>query len=221
MNIKTTNSPQRHGFGLISLLITLAIIALASGAIYSSLFKKNSQGETPVSEGISAINEAKKAKQLLEQGNIVTESNMHESSTPSGVSSNLPSVHTVKVGDRVGNFIIKSINIFPFVYPDDKSQDFTVELSGEETVGGVVFWNDMFQQPCFMVNKEDTHKIPQFKEWNNPQAHFCFKNSVLAQSQLKIVPGSTSSATVLIQDYKFISSRKEGDNETTFVRAVR
>ena len=87
---------------------------------------------------------------------------------------NLSSVHTVNVGDKIGNFTIKSINIFPFVYPDDKSQDFTVELNGEETVKGTVFWNDMFQQPCFIVDKKDTHKIPQFKEWNNPQAHFCF-----------------------------------------------
>lgn len=69
---KTFHPQKERGFGLVSLIITLAIIALASGAIYSSFFRKNSQGEIPATEGISAINEAKKAKQLLEQGNTVT-----------------------------------------------------------------------------------------------------------------------------------------------------
>src|SRR3989344_1676790 len=201
----------RTGFGLIGLLITLAIIAFASWTTYSLFLKQKNGGETPMEQGLSAINEAEKAKQLLEQRNIVTEPD-----TPN----NLSSVHVVKVGDTIGNFTIKSINIFPFIYPDDKSQDFTVELGGEETVGGTVFWNDMFKQPCFMVSKGETHKIPQFKEWNNPQAHFCFKNAMFAQEELKAVPGATSSATILIRDYKFIFSHKEGDNETTFVRFV-
>ena len=212
---------NKNGFGLIGLLITLAIIALASGILYSSFLKQNDKGETGVEQGISAINEAEKAKQLLEQRNTITEQDMPNNNIPVVPQNNLSSVHTVNVGDKIGNFTIKSINIFPFVYPDDKSQDFTVELNGEETVKGTVFWNDMFQQPCFIVDKKDTHKIPQFKEWNNPQAHFCFKNAVFAQGELKAIPRATSSATILIRDYKFIFSHKEGDNETTFVRVVR
>jgi|SRR3989344_369540 len=212
----------KKAFGLIGLLITLAIIALASGVMYSSFVKPNNGSENPLEQGFSAINEAEKAKQILEQRNIIIiEPNTSQDNAFFTTPNNLLSVHVVRVGDKIGNFTIKAIDIFPFIYPDDKSQDFTVELSGEETVGGVVFWNDMFRQPCFIVNKEDTHKIPQFKEWNNPQAHFCFKNNTLAQDQLRTTPGATSSATILIRDYKFIFSHKEGDNETTFVRIVR
>lgn len=65
----------RTGFGLIGLLITLAIIALASGAMYSSFVKPKDGSKTPMEQGISAINEAEKAKQLLEQKNMVTELN--------------------------------------------------------------------------------------------------------------------------------------------------
>ena len=212
---------RKKAFGLIGLLITLAIIMLASWTTYSSFLKPKNGGEAPVEQGLSAINEAKKAKQLLEQRNTITEQDMPNNNIPVVPQNNLSSVHTVNVGDKIGNFTITSINIFPFVYPDDKSQDFTVGLSGEETVGGVVFWDDMFRQPCFTVSKKDTHKIPQFKEWNNPQAHFCFKNAMSAQEELKAVPGATSSATILIRDYKFIFSHKEGDNETMFVRILR
>jgi prepilin-type N-terminal cleavage/methylation domain-containing protein len=62
----------RTGFGLIELLITLAIIALAGWTTYSSFLKPNNGSETPLEQGISAINEAEKAKQLLEQRNIAT-----------------------------------------------------------------------------------------------------------------------------------------------------
>lgn len=217
----TSNGMNKRGFGLIGLLITLAIIALASGAMYSSFVKPNYGSGTPIEQGISAINEAEKAKQLLEQRNIDTGLDTSSDSIIIVPLGNLPSVHAVKIGDRIGNFTLEAIKIFPFVYPDDNSRDFTVELSGEETVSGEVFWNDMFRQPCFIVSKEDTHKIPQFKEWNAPRAHFCFKNNTLAQDQLKAVSGATSSATILIRDYKFIFSHKEGDNETTLIRTVR
>ena len=211
---------RKKAFGLIGLLITLAIISLASWTTYSSFVKPKNGSETPLEQGVSAISEAEKVKQLLEQRNTITEQDTPNNNIPVVPQNNLLSVHNIRVGDKVGNFTIKSITIFPFIYPDDGSQDFTVELGGEETVGGTVFWNDMFKQPCFMVSKEETHKIPQFKEWNNPQAHFCFKNAMFAQEELKAVPGATSSATILIRDYKFIFSHKEGDNETTFVRFV-
>lgn len=64
---------NKHGFGLIGLLITLAIIAFAGWSMYSSFLKPNNGDETPIEQGLSAINEAKKAKQLLEQGNVVNQ----------------------------------------------------------------------------------------------------------------------------------------------------
>lgn len=64
-------STKTNGFGLIGLLITLAIIALASSATYSSFLKPKGGGTTPVEEGLSAINEAEKAKQLLEQKSLL------------------------------------------------------------------------------------------------------------------------------------------------------
>lgn len=66
---------HKKAFGLIGLLITLAIIAFASWTTYSSFLKPKNGNGTPIEQGISAINEAEKAKQLLEQKNIVTESN--------------------------------------------------------------------------------------------------------------------------------------------------
>lgn len=62
---------NKHGFGLIGLLITLAIIAFASRTTYSSFLKPKNGSETPIEQGLSAINEAEKAKQLLEQRNMV------------------------------------------------------------------------------------------------------------------------------------------------------
>ena len=73
---------NKHGFGLIGLLITIAIIALASGTMYSSFLKPKDGKPTELEQGISAINEAKKAKQLLEQGNIVN-SDSFEKNKPS------------------------------------------------------------------------------------------------------------------------------------------
>lgn len=66
---------HKKAFGLIGLLITLAIIALASRTTYSLFLKPKSGDKTPIEQGISAINEAEKAKQLLEQKNMVTELN--------------------------------------------------------------------------------------------------------------------------------------------------
>lgn len=58
---------QKHGFGLIGLLITLAIIALASGAMYASFLKPKGGASTQIEQGLSAINEAQKVKDLLEK----------------------------------------------------------------------------------------------------------------------------------------------------------
>lgn len=66
---------HKKAFGLIGLLITLAIIALAGWTTYSSFLKPKDGSKTPMEQGLSAINEAEKAKQLLEQRNIVTEPN--------------------------------------------------------------------------------------------------------------------------------------------------
>ena len=60
---------HKKAFGLISLLITFAIITLAGGAMYSSFLKSKDGGEAPIEQGLSAINEAEKVKQLLEQQN--------------------------------------------------------------------------------------------------------------------------------------------------------
>lgn len=60
------------GFGLIGLFITLMVVGLAGWGTYSSLLKTKGTNENLGEQGLSAINEAEKAKQLLEQGNINT-----------------------------------------------------------------------------------------------------------------------------------------------------
>ncbi len=73
---------HKKAFGLIGLLITLAIIAFAGGAMYSSFLKPQNGGTTELDQYTSAINEAKKAKQLLEQGNT-TNPDLREKNTSS------------------------------------------------------------------------------------------------------------------------------------------
>ncbi|MDO8572184.1 MAG: hypothetical protein Q7S11_00240 [bacterium] len=76
---------HKKAFGLIGLLITLAIIALASGAMFSSFSKPNNGGETPMEQGLSAINEAEKAKQLLEQrGDTYSNTGVQSNTLPWG-----------------------------------------------------------------------------------------------------------------------------------------
>ena len=105
---------RKKAFGLIGLLITLAIIMLASWTTYSSFVKPKNGSETPLEQGVSAISEAEKVKQLLEQRNIITEQDTPNNNIPVVPQNNLLSVHNIRVGDKVGNFTIKSITIFPF-----------------------------------------------------------------------------------------------------------
>jgi type II secretory pathway component PulJ len=71
-----------RGFGLIGLLLALAIIALASWSMYSSFLKPQNGGTAELDQYTSAINEAKKAKQLLEQRNTVNPDSSEKNTSP-------------------------------------------------------------------------------------------------------------------------------------------
>lgn len=206
---------HKKAFGLIGLLITLAIIALASWSTYSSFLKPKDGSEAPIEQGLSAINEAEKVKQLLEQRNIITEPN------------NLPSIHAAKVGDKVASFTITSITIFPFIYPSDQSQDFRVEYVGETTVRGNYFWSQMLDRVCFMVSEEDALNIPRMKE-DSKGANFCFSNTNFAKQALAPVlvagpkgDGVKHPATVVIHTYTEIVASKEGSDLTLLITVTQ
>lgn len=156
-----------------------------------------------------------------------TEPNTPENNVPATVSNNLPSVHTVKVGDKIGNFTITSITIFPFIYPSDQSQDFTVEYIGETTVRGNYFWSQMLDRVCFMVSEEDALNIPRMKE-DSKGANFCFSNTNFAKQALAPVlvagpkgDGVKHPATVIVRTYTEIVASKEGSDLTELITATQ
>ncbi len=73
---------HKKAFGLIGFLITLAVIAFAGWSMYSSFLKPQNGGTTELDQYTSAINEAKKAKQLLERGNIVNPDSSEKNISP-------------------------------------------------------------------------------------------------------------------------------------------
>jgi|GEM_PF-2315228 len=132
------------------------------------------------------------------------------------------SVHTLKVGDTVGGFIVSSIDLYPSVYGDG-SQDFTIKYSGTATVSGEYYWSEMLGKVCFTPSAADAQKIPRMKEdTRNPG--FCFSNTEHAQNVLVpiVVEGAsgvvaTQPAMVTIKNYSEIVARKEGSDLTELV----
>jgi len=135
------------------------------------------------------------------------------------------SVHTLKVGDTVGDFTVASIRLSPFVYGDG-SQDFTTEYSGATTISGEYYWSEMFDRVCFTPRKEDAPKIPRLEE-DTRDAAFCFSNTPFAQKVFAstLVAGSSGDgvkylATVTIQNYAEIFAHKEASDFAELMSAV-
>lgn len=141
--------------------------------------------------------------------------------TTTSTSNTAPSIHSVKPGDKVGDFTLADIDIFPFVYPDGQ-QDYTATYTGETTVGGEFWWSAMLDRTCFEVSAVDAYKIPRLAEDNKP-AWFCFSNAEFAKQVFGLDAsvkgdGIKHDATVTIRSYIEVVAGKEGSDSAELVR---
>ena len=131
----------------------------------------------------------------------------------------LPSIKDIKIGSRLGDFVLRSKNTNPYINESNISVEYTrLDFTGETTVRG--YYTNNY---CFRVREGEEIKLPQTVETKNSEgATFCFKNESTLEALFKtnnlVTQGENEIPLVLkIKNYELNYHSKEGGDMAEIV----
>lgn len=133
------------------------------------------------------------------------------------------SFDNIEVGDEIAGMKIEAINIAREGYIDFSFENVAISFSGEtELTGTYNYYDDdvafLYDSVCFDVDEDSYSKMPRMVE-NDRDPWFCFYDQGKAKEAFG-PKGSSGKATIIIDDYAFISYPSEGSDGARLVKVI-
>lgn len=191
---------NQRGFRILTLIIITGALLVLVGIGFYYLKIGSSVPRAPI--------ETKKDR-------VVSRNQQNQDETRS---TNIISIKTLNIGDRIGSFTVKSFSYYPGSqdYPIDTGEVF---FEGEDIVSGQYSHHAMMGGICFKLDDASKGRIPRILEfgYEDEPAFFCSTSDsdAVAVSKLDATPkhpldyGPYGEATVRIKNYHLVSLPKD------------
>ncbi|HBG81351.1 TPA: hypothetical protein DDW69_00740 [candidate division CPR2 bacterium] len=211
---------KSHKGAIITLSILLPVLTLSGvGGTYFVMDQKSTKANEDALKRIEAL------EKKVNENTTTKKEETTPTPTKTIIADNIINLKTLKVGDKVGAFNVKSIAPYRSEYSALSNSNIKIEFTGTTTVTGTYEYtapdsNTMFGGDFFKFDKLDSASKKKIPTLNDGIDWFGFTNNTSELKQGFEIKGSkdtTETVTIMISDFTFVRYPSEVFSTATYL----